>query len=241
MRVGEFDRAFCAARPQGPQAQALEFSRLPPSSQGSEPLEPLFAEVAPGASREICETDLLRSYEYGLLASVLLHVPDRELLACIAALEGDMTPLGRAHSGLAEAAACCIPEALQREFFDLFIGVGRGELLPYASYYLTGFLSERPLARLREDLAKIGLQRAEDLNEPEDHIGFLCELMAGLTSGALAAPPGADKLIFERHLKPWAMRFFADLEASRSAGFYRSVGAIGRLFMQIEAEALAMD
>ena len=69
---------------------------------------------------------------------------------------------------------------VEREYFDLFIGIGRGELLPYGSYYLSGFLQERPLARLRDDLAKIGIERSEGVVEPEDHAGILCEIMSGI-------------------------------------------------------------
>ena len=68
---------------------------------------------------------------------------------------------------------------MEREYFDLFIGMGRGEILPYASYYLTGFLHERPLARLRGDLIAFGIERAENNPEPEDNAATLCEIMAG--------------------------------------------------------------
>ncbi|MDW8443308.1 MAG: DUF3306 domain-containing protein [Acetobacteraceae bacterium] len=132
------------------------------------------------------------------------------------------------------------PEAVEREFFDLFIGVGRGELLPYASYYLTGFLHERPLARLRGDLARLGVARAEGVAEPEDHIATLCEVMAGLIDGTFPAPAGEDGRFFERHLRPWAERFFADLEGAKAARFYRAVGTLGGRFVAIETEALAL-
>jgi TorA maturation chaperone TorD len=130
--------------------------------------------------------------------------------------------------------------AVADEFFALFIGVGRGELLPYASYYLTGFLHERPLARVREDLGQLGVERAASVSEPEDHVALLCETMAGLAAARFAAPDGADRRFFERHLKPWAARFFADLERAEAARFYRAVGAVGRRFMEIEVEAFAL-
>jgi TorA maturation chaperone TorD len=138
---------------------------------------------------------------------------------------------------LAEAASVTSAERIEREFFDLFIGIGRGEVLPYASYYLTGFLHERPLARLRDDLATIGVARAEGVVEPEDHAGILCEIMSGLASGRLPAPPDSDRTIFEKHLAPWIGRLFADLENAEAADFYRRVGTLGRVFMDIEAEA----
>src|SRR5205085_217760 len=88
--------------------------------------------------------------------------------------------------------------------------IDRSLLLPYASYYLTGFLHERPLARLREQLATLGLERAPEQPEPEDHAGLLLEIMAGLAGGTLAATPGTDRALFEAHLVPWIGRFFSD-------------------------------
>lgn len=191
--------------------------------------------------READDIDLLRSHEYNLLAILLGRAPTRDVLDRLGELKGDPSPLGLAHLDLADAAAAADPDALQREFFDLFIGVSRGELLPYASYYLTGFLYERPLAHVRESLLALGIERAENVHEPEDHVAILCEVMAGLTAGRFAAEPGADRRFFERHLRPWAPRFFADLETAKAAKFYRVVGRVGRLFMEIEAEAFAMD
>ena len=112
--------------------------------------------------------------------------------------------------------------------------------MPYGSYYLTGFLHERPLARLRTDLAALGIERAEGQYEPEDHAAILCEIMAGLASGRFGAKHGADQQIFEKHLAPWIGRFFADLERAEAADFYRQVGTLGRVFMDIEAEAFAL-
>ena len=117
--------------------------------------------------------------------------------------------------------------------------MGRGELVPFASFYLTGFLQERPLARLRGDLAELGIERSPDRREPEDHIAILCEIMAALAGNRFDTRPGADGAIFDKHLKPWAGRFFADLELAENARFYRHVGAIGRMFMDIETEAFA--
>jgi TorA maturation chaperone TorD len=190
---------------------------------------------------EVDEIDLLRSQEYDLLAALLGRAPNREVLDRLRDLKGDASPLGLAHLALADAAAAMDPEALQREFFDLFVGVTRGELLPYGSYYLTGFLHERPLASVRESLGVLGIARADNVFEPEDHIAILCEVMAGLTAGRFETAAGADRRFFERHLRPWAPRFFADLETAKSACFYRAVARVGGLFMDIEAEAFAMD
>src|SRR5262249_24744763 len=115
-----------------------------------------------------------------------------------------------------------------------------GELLPYGSYYQSGFLHERPLARLRAHLARLGIERAEGQSEPEDHAAILCEIMARLATGELPATPGADREIFEQHLSPWIGRFFADLESARAAEFYRQVGGLGRVFIEIETAAFAL-
>jgi TorA maturation chaperone TorD len=195
-------------------------------------------EEAPDATDDV---DLLRAHEYSLLALLFGRAPTRDVLAAVAELKGDATPLGLAHIGLAQAAAAMDPDAVSREFFDLFIGVARGDLLPYASYYLTGFLHERPLARVREDFARLGIERDGSQREPEDHIAILCEVMAGLASGRFDAEPGADRAFFRRHLEPWAPRFFADCETAPHARFYKAAGLVGRLFLEIEAEAFTMD
>jgi TorA maturation chaperone TorD len=187
------------------------------------------------------DVDAARSREYALLASLLLRAPDAEMLTRLARLQGTPTPLGLAHMALAEAADTASAEAVRHEFFNLFIGVGRGELLPYASYYLTGFLHDRPLARLREDLARLGLARAESNPEPEDHIGTLCEVMSGFAGGEFEGLGGEESGFFARHLAPWAPRFFADLETAKSARFYRPVAAIGRMFLDIEMEGFALE
>jgi TorA maturation chaperone TorD len=190
---------------------------------------------------EIDEIDQLRAAEYGLLSLLLGKAPDAETLKRVATLKGDGSELGMAHVELASAAAAIDDRAVSREFFDLFIGLGRGELLPYASYYLTGFLHERPLARVREDLRGLGIERAGTSREPEDHIAILLEVMAGLARDDFEAEFAEQARFFERHLKPWAARMFADLEMSPSARFYRAVGRTGRVFMELESEAFTLS
>lgn len=195
---------------------------------------------ASAMSGDIDEIDSARAQEYALLAVLLARAPDAEILARLSTLRGDATPIGLAHIALAEAAAEADEERVSREFFDLFIGLGRGELMPYGSYYLTGFLHDRPLVRLRDDLAVLGIARAEGNCEPEDHAAILCEIMSGIAGGRFPAPAGTDRQLFEKHLAPWIGRFFADLERAERADFYRHVGALGRLFMQVEMEAFAL-
>ena len=155
-------------------------------------------------------------------------------------LRGDTTSLGLAHLALAQAAGNASAERIAREYFTLFVGVGRGELLPYGSYYLTGFLNERPLARLREDLRAHGIERAEGQAEPEDHAATLCEIMAGMASGQFPVTDRMQQRFFEKHLASWIGRFFVDLERAEAAEFYRHVGALGRLFLETETEAFTL-
>jgi TorA maturation chaperone TorD len=210
-------------------------------------------EGATGVSRKVLRPDLYseppvsdgavdpidagRAEEYALLATLLPSAPSAALLEQISQLKGDTTPLGRAHATLADAASVAVTSEIEREYFDLFVGLGRGELLPYASYYLTGFLNERPLSRLRDDLAALGIERMENNFEPEDHAGTLCEIMAGLAAGRFPASPEAQRAFFEKHVSHWMGRLFADMEKAENARFYRSVGALGRVFLEIESEA----
>ncbi len=183
----------------------------------------------------------LRLLPYKLLARYLAAPPDRELLELTTRLEGDGTPFGRAVAELAAGASETTPAAAGDEYHALFIGLGRGELLPYASYYLTGFLQERPLADLRADLGRLGVARAEGCPEPEDHAAALCEVMAGLISGSFGdGRLSTQKRFFETHIATWMGRFFEDLEGARTARLYRHVGTVGRRFLEIEETAFAM-
>lgn len=178
----------------------------------------------------------LRADVYRLLALTLAAPPGADLLALLGGLTGDMTPLGRAFDDLAVRARATEPQTVEREFNALFIGVVQGELVPYASYYRTGFLTDRPLSALRADLQALGLERAPDVSEPEDHIAALCDVMAVLIREA--ADPAVQRHMLDSHLAPWAGRFFQDLEGAAAADLYRPVGAIGHLFLEIEREAL---
>ncbi len=192
------------------------------------------------------ETEIVRARLYGLLGSLLAAPPEDDLLARVGSIAGADGPLGAALADLAAAARATSAADIQREYGALFIGVVRGELVPYASYYLTGFLHEKPLARLRQDMAALGIARADKNSDPEDHIASLCEMMAGLIVGAFAGSEAAatpllpQHTFFERHLLPWAGQFFTDLELAASASFYKAVGATGRLFMDVEENAFAL-
>jgi TorA maturation chaperone TorD len=190
----------------------------------------------------ILEEDRLRAHQYQLLGRLLAGPADAALLRVASGLTGDETGLGRALAELADRARQTTPAAASREYHELFIGIGRGELVPYASYYLTGFLNEKPLAKLRSDMARLGIARADDVKEPEDHIAALCEMMAGLITGAFGAPLElrVQQTFFDCHLAAWAPVFFEDLEKAQAAWLYAPVGTLGRVFMGIEKTAFAM-
>lgn len=234
-------------------ADLIEAPQLPVSRLSSVPARALSVEAVMDLASEILwpkldheqtveidDFDANRAQEYSLLAMLLSRSPDAATLSRIAKLHGDATPLGLAHLALAQATGNASAEGIEREYFTLFIGVGRGELLPYGSYYLTGFLNERPLARLREDLRAHGIERAEGQAEPEDHAATLCEIMAGMASGEFPIAVGMQQQFFEKHLTSWIGRFFVDLERAEAADFYRGVGALGRLFLETEAEAFRL-
>jgi TorA maturation chaperone TorD len=197
--------------------------------------------VAESSKRIVDEVDRARAQEYALLATLLARSPDAELLSRLAGLRGDHSPIGLAHTALAKSARRTSEEDASREYFALFAGLGEGSFLPYSSHYLTKTLYGRPLARLRETLQHLGIEKAPERTEPEDHAAFLCEIMAGLAVGAISAQEGADRSFFKHHLSPWIRRFFADVEQAKSADFYSAVGALGRIFVDIEAQAFELS
>jgi TorA maturation chaperone TorD len=191
----------------------------------------------------VAEIEAQRAALYALLARVLAAPPDPEFLANLTQLEGDDTPLGAALSKLAEAAGISHDD-LAEEYTKLFYGMGQGgEVLPYASYYLTGSLHDRPLADLRGDMARLGIARGNVNNEPEDHIAFLLEMMHGLIVGSFGV--GATDLaeqngFFKAHVATWANDFFMDLEAAEAAVFFVAVANVGRVFLEVESSAFQM-
>jgi TorA maturation chaperone TorD len=201
----------------------------------------LFANIVtpetPRVEREIDALDEARAQEYLLLAALLTRPPTQALLDQIAGIKGDASPLGMAHLALADAARAVGETKAGEEYFKLFIGVGRGEILPYGSYYLTGFLHERPLARLREDLARLGIERKEGVFEPEDHLGSLFEVMAGLIKNSFGTEASEADRFFAKHIQPWAGRMLIDIGASATATFYKPFAALGLTWLDIEAEA----
>jgi TorA maturation chaperone TorD len=194
----------------------------------------------PGNRRASDNESTARSEMYRFVAALLSSAPSQQLIDGIARLEGDGTPLGQAIGALAATARSARADLVGREFFELFVGVGRGELLPYGSFYQTGFLNERPLAEVRADLARLGVARAEGRFEPEDHIALLFEVMADLAAGDLASEAGAEAQFFARHIAPWSAQFFDDLAIAPSAAFYRPVAEVGRLLVDIDSRAFSL-
>ncbi len=184
----------------------------------------------------------LRIGAYTLLASLLRDAPEQSVLDYLVEAGRDATDtddIGGAMRELAIAAGACSTDQANEEFHDLFVGIGRGELVPFGSWYLTGFLMEKPLSLLRTDLAELGFERQPEVVEPEDHAAALSEVMAMLISDG--APHETQLSFFSQHMGPWMGRFFSDLQAAKSAGFYRSVGKFGVAFMGLESRYFEMQ
>ncbi|MCU7807321.1 MAG: molecular chaperone TorD family protein [Candidatus Thiodiazotropha sp. (ex Semelilucina semeliformis)] len=187
------------------------------------------------------DEQIYRSGAYSLLARLLRSPPDSQVMAQVAGfakVEPVQDEMAIAMSMLGLSASTSDPKAVDDEFHALFIGIGRGELVPYGSWYLTGFLMERPLGRLRDDLAGLGFQRQEGVAEPEDHVAALCEVMAILIDEESSVQVQSD--FFDRHLADWLERFFTDLSEAGSAVFYRAVGRFGAAFVSLEKRYLSM-
>ena len=191
---------------------------------------------------QVTQEDFLRADLYDYLGALLAGPPGKDFLKQAAGLSGDETDMGQAIAALARVAKASNEAAAEREYNALFVGLARGELLPYASFYMTGFLNEKPLAELRNDMARLGIERSPNKFEPEDNIASLCEMMAGMIRGRFGAPVDLDvqKAFFNKHIGPWAAHFFTDLEGAKNSVLYAPVGAVGRVFMEIEREAFRM-
>jgi len=183
-----------------------------------------------------------RASAYALLAALLRTAPDQGLLDHVAALspesDTESDELSETMAALANAAQRQSPANLEEEYNNLFIGIGKGEVVPYGSWYLTGFLMEQPLSDLRDDLRALGFERNPEIHEPEDHIAAIFEVFSVMISDA--ASLAEQQRFFDKHMKPWLTRFFADLGNARSADFYRSVAQFGAAFFELEQTYLLM-
>ena len=185
----------------------------------------------------------LRADMYSFLASLLRSEPNEDLVKQLTNLESDDSPIGKAIKTLSKLASSLDLPTIRDEYLKIFIGVGRGEILPFASYYLTGFLKDKPLAKLRNDMKEIGIELAENVKEPEDHIASLFDMMSGLILGKFNKKfsIGEQKDFFNKHLNPWVDLLMRDIESSKIAVFYSPVGTIGREFIEIERSSFSMD
>ncbi len=193
------------------------------------------------AERDAHVDNALRASTYRLLATLLAVPPNQELLDTLKDVDvGDNdAPLAPAWRMLALAAQRTSVEAADDEYHALFVGITRGEVMPYGSWYLTGFLMERPLAELRQDLKELGYARQTDVKEPEDHVAALCETMSLLILDKDIGF-GRHKKFFDDHIEPWMVRFFQDLQAAEAAELYGAVGLLGEKFLQVDKQYLGM-
>ena len=195
------------------------------------------------ATETVSDEEALRADMYDFLASLLRKEPTDELIDRVSELGGDETPIGSACLTLAHLAKTMDKGLIRNEYVEMFIGVGRGEILPFASYYLTGFLNDKPLSNLRADMANIGIVRVKGVIEPEDHIASLFDIMSGLIRGhfgrIFSTAEQAD--FFNKHIEPWAELLMRDIEAAKTGLFYAPVGSIGKSFLEIESAAFSMD
>jgi TorA maturation chaperone TorD len=190
--------------------------------------------------KTVVDEDRVRGNVYALLGNLLAGPPDADLLQVLRGISpdpGDESLLAASWQLLAVAAGRANRPELREEYDALFIGVGRGEVVPYGSWYLTGFLMEQPLAQLRGDLRALGIERQAGVCEPEDHAAALCDTMALLITGNTPAPLDEQQRFYARHLEPWLPRFFRDLQQAASARFYRAVGQLGEQFIGVESQA----
>jgi TorA maturation chaperone TorD len=183
----------------------------------------------------------VRTDSYVMLASLLGQSPSEELLNILRNLHWEETlpeMLDHALGALRQAAHDHSHAALEDEFNKLFVGLGSGEMVPYASWYRGKKIQSSPLASLRSDLIDLGIVRQESSHESEDHAGALCETMAIISQKPNDIPHAAQARFFHRHVAPWMMTFFKDLQSAKSADFFRKVGLFGSCFLEAENEYL---
>ncbi len=187
--------------------------------------------------------ELARAELYGLLAGLWLAPPDEALLTQLrVAVTQAPEPGGFLEAPWGELVAAMRATTVQAaadEHNALFHGVGKPEVFAYASYYLSGFLNERPLAELRQDLATLGLTRNEHGLETEDHLAYELEVMRYLIAGDDIAVCNLEqqRRFFRRHLQPWVDKLCVAVEAHPRAHTWRAVAACTRAFMQVETQA----
>ena len=183
----------------------------------------------------------IRTDGYALLAALLRQPSSENLIPILQSLRWDGAlpeKMGRALEALHQAAQNCPPGVLEKEYHNLFIGLGSGELIPYASWYRNNTLASLALASLRADLARLGIVTQADSHESEDQAGAVCEIMALLSHMGNSISDKAQADFFRQHVASWMITFFEDLQSAKAADFYRTVGSFGRCFLECEHEYL---
>ena len=182
---------------------------------------------------------------YRLLAVLITTPPSTEILELLRGIDRDGNPnpadkMSTAWKTIRLASEHASIESIDDEYHDLFIGISRGEVVPYGSWYQTGFMMDRPLVYLRKDLIELGIERDEGVREPEDHVGALCETMSLMAEDGSGISIEKQRDFFNNHLGSWIGKFFLDLQNARSARFYAAVGQLGERFFEIEKRYLEM-
>ncbi len=194
-------------------------------------------------SQEAKEAAADRANLYSSLGALFAAPASAEHLAVLKNLPEIQQPesaLEMAWSLLRRAASDYTPEQIDDEYHQLFIGLGRGVVVPYGSWHLTGFLMEKPLGALRADLRKLGIERSAGVAESEDHIASLCQAMAAIVV-ADEIDFDTERAFFSEHIASWSDDFFRLLDEASCAGFYRAVGNLGKSFTDVEKQYLSMS
>lgn len=205
--------------------------------------------VAQTVEWTVSAEDEARAHFYALIARLFCAAPDADLLARLAradeiVAEDEDAVLAAAWNRLCRASAAADADAVREEYEGLFVGIGRPQVMLYGSYYLAGFLMEKPLAQLRDDLAEMGLARKAGVGESEDHIAALAEVMRYLIAGDVPDPArrlALQQRFFLRHIKPWYAKLCETVEAVAGANFYVGIVGFARAFLDVEAESFGFD
>lgn len=201
--------------------------------------------LAPPGSSALDE-ETARAELYGLLSQLYYAAPTPELLSAlrVAVTEApaDGGFLQEPWQQLVGTARALGDGAVSQEFDRLFGGVGKPEVYLFGSHYLSGFLNEKPLARLRTDLSRLGLARGDDMPETEDHIAYLCEVMRYLIAGDDMAVCNltSQSAFFATHLQPWVLPLCDALDAHPQAKFYAAVSQFTRALVAVEMQGFDM-
>jgi TorA maturation chaperone TorD len=198
------------------------------------------------AGSSALDEETARAELYGLLAQLYYARPNPETLAALrvavteAPIEGGF--LQEPWQQLVGTARALDDVAIAAEFDRLFGGVGKPEVFLYGSHYLSGFLNEKPLVRLRSDLAALGLARGEAMPETEDHVAYLCEVMRYLIAGddMVVCNLTAQRKFFVTHLQPWILPLCDALQGQSAAHFYAALAHFTRAFVAIEVQGFDM-